>query len=57
VRASGERAVLGLDVGPSEAGAFWTQFLRGLVARHLSGVRLVPSRAHQGLKGAIAAVL
>jgi transposase-like protein len=57
VRSSGEREVLGLDVGPSEDGAFWLQFLRGLVARGLGGVQLVTSDAHQGLKGAIAAVL
>ena len=57
VRATGEREVLGLDVGPSEDGAFWLQFLRSLVARGLAGVRLVVSDAHQGLKGAIAAVL
>ncbi len=57
VRASGEREVLGVDVGPSEDGAFWLQFLRSLVARGLTGVQLVVSDAHQGLKGAIAAVL
>jgi putative transposase len=57
VRATGEREVLGLDVGPSEDGAFWLQFLRSLVARGLGGVRLVVSDAHPGLKGAIAAVL
>lgn len=57
VTANGEREVVGLDVGPSEDGAFWLQFLRSLVARGLSGVRLVISDAHQGLKGAIAAVL
>ena len=57
VRASGEREVLGLDVGPSEDGAFWMAFLRGLVARGLGGGHLVISDAHQGLKGAIAAVL
>lgn len=57
VRATGEREVLGLDVGPSEDGAFWLGFLRGLVARGLSGVKLVTSDAHEGLKGAIAAVL
>ena len=57
VKESGEREVLGLDVGPSEDGAFWLQFLRGLVARGLKGVRLVTSDAHEGLKGAIAAVL
>ncbi|HEX8981688.1 MAG TPA: IS256 family transposase [Ktedonobacterales bacterium] len=54
---SGQREVLGLDVGPSEAGAFWLAFLRGLVARGLSGVQLVVSDAHEGLKGAIGAVL
>lgn len=57
VKATGEREVLGLDVGPSEDGAFWVQFLRGLVARGLGGVRLVISDAHEGLKDAIRAVL
>jgi putative transposase len=57
VNASGQREVLGLDVGPSEDGAFWLAFLRSLVARGLRGVRLVISDAHEGLKGAIAAVL
>jgi transposase-like protein len=57
VNADGQREVLGLDVGPSEDGAFWHAFLRSLVARGLSGVNLVTSDAHQGLKGAIAAVL
>lgn len=54
---SGQREVLGLDVGPSEDGAFWLSFLRSLVARGLSGVRLVTSDSHQGLKAAIEAVL
>jgi transposase-like protein len=57
VKATGEREVLGLDVGPSEDGAFWVQFLRGLVARGLSGVHLVISDAYEGLKDAIRAVL
>jgi putative transposase len=57
VNARGEREVLGLDVGPSEDGAFWLAFLRSLVARGLSGVRLVTSDAHGGRKAAIAAVL
>jgi putative transposase len=57
VNGDGQREVLGLDVGPSEDGAFWLRFLRSLVARGLSGVELVISDAHQGLKGAIAAVL
>jgi putative transposase len=54
---SGEREVLGLEVGPSEDGAFWTSFLRSLLARGLWGVRLVSSEAHRGLKGAIRAPL
>jgi putative transposase len=54
---TGEREVLGLDVGPSEDEAFWTVFLGSLVARGLSGVRLVTSDAHRGLKGAIEVVL
>lgn len=57
VHQSGHREVLGLDVGPSEDGAFWLRFLRSLVARGLSGVQLVTSDAHEGLKSAIAAVL
>jgi transposase-like protein len=54
---SGEREVLGFDVGPSEDGASWSSFLRSLVARGLSGVRLVTSDSHRGLKGAIETVL
>ena len=54
---TGEREVLGFDVGPSEDGAFWSAFLRSLVARGLRGVRLVTSDAHRGLKSAVAAVL
>jgi len=57
VTAKGDREVLGLAVGDSEDGAFWTAFLRSLRSRGLSGVRLVISDAHEGLKGAIAAVL
>jgi len=57
VTASGVREVLGVDVGPSEDGAFWLRFLRSLVARGLTGVRLVTSDAHTGLRQAIGAVL
>ncbi len=53
----GDREVLGLAVGDSEDGAFWTAFLRSLRARGLAGVRLVISDAHEGLKGAIGGVL
>jgi transposase-like protein len=57
VTTSGEREVLGMDVGPSESGAFWLAFLRDLAARGLSGVKLVISDAHAGLKAAIGTVL
>ena len=56
VNGHGQREVLGLDCGASEDGAFWLSFLRGLTARGLSGVQLVISDAHQGLKDAIAAI-
>ena len=57
VTAEGRREVLGLDVGPSEEEAFWEQFLRGLVERGLTGVQLVISDAHAGLKRALTAIL
>jgi transposase-like protein len=57
VSADGRREVLGFDVGDSEDGAFWTAFLRSLKARGLSGVQLMISDAHEGLKAAIASVL
>jgi transposase-like protein len=53
VSAQGQREVLGVDVGDSEAETFWTGFLRSLKARGLSGVRLVISDAHEGLRAAI----
>jgi len=57
VNGDGRREVLGLDIGPSEAETFWTEFLRKLARRGLRGVRLVISDAHEGLKAAIAKVL
>ena len=57
VSREGDREVLGVDVGDSEDGALWTQFLRSLRARGLHGVQLVISDAHTGLIKAIEAVL
>lgn len=57
VNGDGKREVLGFDVFTDEDGAGWTAFLRGLVERGLSGVKLVISDAHSGLKAAIAEVL
>jgi putative transposase len=56
VTRTGDREVLGVAVGDSEDGAFWTAFLQGLRARGLAGVRLVISDHHLGLKAAIASV-
>jgi len=57
VHESGYREVIGLDVGECETEAFWRSFLRSLVERGLSGVQLVVSDAHAGLKKAIGQVL
>jgi transposase-like protein len=57
VNAAGTREILGTDLFTAEDGAGWTAFLRGLVARGLSGVRLVISDAHPGLVDAIGATL
>lgn len=71
VNSDGRREVLGMDVGPSEAEPFWTEFLRKLARRCLRGVKLVisfvgptvhrtvgfSSSPHEGLKAAISKVL
>jgi putative transposase len=57
VSMDGRREVLGIAVGDSESGAFWTEFLRDLRNRGLSGVRLAISDQHLGLRAAIDAVL
>ncbi|MGH9486170.1 MAG: IS256 family transposase, partial [Terriglobales bacterium] len=55
--AEGKREIVGLDIVTVEDTAAWTGFLRSLVARGLSGVELVVSDAHGGIKAAIAQVL
>src|SRR5690242_11245341 len=57
VNAGGHREVLGLDVASAEDGAGWLAFLRGLVARGLSGVQLVIADAHPGLVAATGSAL
>jgi putative transposase len=57
VNSEGFRESLGLDVVTAEDGAAWLAYVRGLVARGLSGVKLVSSDAHPGLVDAIAATL
>jgi transposase-like protein len=53
ITATGQREVLGLDVGDSEDEVFWRGFLRSLKNRGLGGVRLVISDQHAGLTAAI----
>jgi putative transposase len=53
ITATGEREVLGVDVGDSEDEVFWRGFLKSLRQRGLSGVRLVISDQHAGLVAAL----
>ncbi|MDQ6527531.1 IS256 family transposase, partial [Nocardioides sp. LHD-245] len=57
VNNDGHREVLGMRVATAETGAAWNEFFADLVARGLTGVRLVTSDAHAGLREAIAANL
>jgi transposase-like protein len=53
VRSGGRRRVLGVGLWPDETKPGWTEFLESLVKRGLSGVKLVISDAHLGLRDAI----
>ncbi|MBB6335019.1 transposase-like protein [Schaalia hyovaginalis] len=57
VNADGHREVLGMRVATAETGPAWNEFFADLVARGLTGVRLVTSNAHTGLMEAVAANL
>jgi len=57
VNTEGQREVLSLKVGASEAEPFWTEFLRSLNRRGLRGVKLVISDSHEGIKAAASKVL
>ena len=57
VNVEGYREILGLQVTSSEDGAGWLSFFRDLVARGLTGVKLVTSDAHQGLVAAAGSTL
>ncbi len=57
VNREGRKRILGLEVVTGEDGAGWEGFLRGLVERGLTGVHLVISDAHEGLKGAVGKVV
>jgi putative transposase len=49
----GLREVLAVEVAGSEKGAAYASLLRGLIDRGLSGVRLVVSDDHEGIKTAV----
>jgi putative transposase len=53
----GFREVLAVEVAGSEKGAAYASLLRGLIDRGLSGVRLVISDDHEGIKAAVASEL
>ena len=53
----GFREVLAVEVAGSEKGAAYASLLRGLIDRSLSGVRLVISDDHEGIKAAVASEL
>ncbi|AKA01198.1 transposase [Streptomyces noursei ZPM] len=53
----GGREVLGLMVGDSETEAFWSEFLRSLRERGLTGVRLVIADHHSGLVKAVRKIM
>ncbi len=57
MRETGERKVLGYDVGQAESYEFWREFLRHLVRRGLKAVQLVLSDAYESLKQVIAEIL
>lgn len=56
VSETGYRQILGTSIALSEQEAHWRDFLRSLQDRHLHGVRLFISDAHEGLKAARKAV-
>jgi transposase-like protein len=52
----GKRRILGVAIGLGEAETFWRAFLQSLIQRGLSGVRLITSDDHAGLRQALRAV-
>jgi len=52
ITADGHRTLLGVSVSLSEAEVHWREFLAGLQARGLHGIKLIVSDDHAGLKAA-----
>ncbi len=53
----GRREIIGTSVSLSEAEVHWREFLKNLVSRGLSGIELITSDDHMGLRSALQAVL
>jgi putative transposase len=56
VNGEGKREILGISASLSEAEVHWREFLKGLQARGMSGLHLIVSDAHEGLRSARNAV-
>ena len=54
VNREGRREIVGLHMRPNASETFWSEFLRQMLRRGLSGIQLVVSDAHEGLKAASA---
>jgi transposase-like protein len=52
IKSDGKRAILGVSLSLSEAEEHWRTFLESLIERGLSGVQLIVSDDHAGLKAA-----
>ena len=57
VGTDGRRRLLGVTIGAQESEASWSELLRRLIDRGLSGVKLVIADDHAGLKAAVRALL
>ncbi len=53
----GKRDVLGFDVSLSEAEVHWQYFFKSLMERGMTGLKMVTSNSHSGLKAAHQAVM
>jgi len=56
VNTFGKREILGASISLSEAEIHWRNFLEGLVKRGLSGVQLITSDDHSGIRAALKSV-
>ena len=53
VNSEGKRSILGVSVSLSEAEVHWRDFLRSLKKRGLSGIKMITTDDHDGLKSAL----